>query len=449
MAQDTAGRSDVGQRIWVISALLVSLTLTVAAVSVVVLSSTLTQTRLSAISVDGVSISIWKLNSIGREWAAIRHLIRDQSNDLGRAQRQRIEVTARYTGAQENFAAQETDLKQMLEEFYHRIKGVDPQLAALIENKPYPAQLGHIRGAKEALHAAHPEVDAAIAAIEAAGVALAKSERDRDAAGLDKKVVEQKIKDLTSGIDQDTKALDTVFNLVKPNLDSASRARIENALYELYFEPGITSRVMRHFITTETDILTLSLVILMGVLGSALQMTYAYFIKNQAVSLGAYVLRLSVGAITALVIFIVAKAGVPVIADASRFGGEAPINPYLVSFLAIISGLLSENAIASVQAQGAKFFGTGTDGPDRWMRTDLSGELQAQKLSLSDLAHYLGISEDTAAGKIKGDDKIEPAEQKVIAIYLRRSPRDIFTDIPPPAANNAPTSAAPSSAAPT
>jgi hypothetical protein len=94
-------------------------------------------------------------------------------------------------------------------------------------------------------------------------------------------------------------------------------------------------------------------------------MTYAYFVKNQAITAGGYFLRLSVGAITALVIFIVAKAGVPVIADASRLGGDAAINPYLASFPAIISGLLSENAIASVQAQGAKVFGAGTDGPDR------------------------------------------------------------------------------------
>ena len=45
----------------------------------------------------------------------------------------------------------------------------------------------------------------------------------------------------------------------------------------------------------------------------------------------------------------------PVIADASQLGSDAPMNPYFVSFLAIISGLMSENAIMMVQAQGAKF----------------------------------------------------------------------------------------------
>src|SRR5262249_28735805 len=122
----------------------------------------------------------------------------------------------------------------------------------------------------------------------------------------------------------------------------------------------------------QPDILTLALVIAMGVLGSALQMTYALFKRNHVEKPGAYFLRLSVGAITALVIFIVAKAGVPIIADASRMGGDAPISPYFVSFLAIISGLLSENAILSVQTQGARFFAQEAPAePARWARRDL------------------------------------------------------------------------------
>ena len=88
----------------------------------------------------------------------------------------------------------------------------------------------------------------------------------------------------------------------------------------------------------------------MGILGSSLQMTYAFFKQHQVEKVERHICCGSaVGAITALVIFIVAKAGVPVIADASRLGGDAAINPYFVSFLAIISGLMSDNAVRSVQ----------------------------------------------------------------------------------------------------
>ena len=121
--------------------------------------------------------------------------------------------------------------------------------------------------------------------------------------------------------------------------------------------------------------------------------------------IGGYFLRLGVGAMTALVIFIVAKAGVPVIADASRLGGDASINPYFVSFIAIISGLLSENAIANIQAQGARIFGGVGGNVDRWIRQDVSSDLAAQNLTLPGLASHLGHDETSVDKMLKGKEK--------------------------------------------
>lgn len=170
----------------------------------------------------------------------------------------------------------------------------------------------------------------------------------------------------------------------------------------------------------------------MGVLGSALQISHAFFMKNEVQSIGGYFQRISVGAMTALVIFIVAKAGVPVLTDPARLAGDAPINPYFVSFLAIISGLLSENAIANIQAQGSKLFGPGAAGQERWARNDLTPELTTQGLSVAKLAELLPASEEVVTAMLNGEQKIDPAAQKMIAVYLRREPRDIFTDIAPP-----------------
>jgi hypothetical protein len=139
-----------------------------------------------------------------------------------------------------------------------------------------------------------------------------------------------------------------------------------------------------------------------------------------------------VGGITALVIFVVAKAGVPLVADASKLGGDAPINPYFISFLAIISGLLSERAIAAVQTQGGRFFGpeTATE-PSRWVKDDLTSQMQAQNLSPKDLAGYLSLEDKVVESLVKGEHAADPEQQKIIAIYFRKTVRDIFTDIPP------------------
>jgi lambda repressor-like predicted transcriptional regulator len=243
---------------------------------------------------------------------------------------------------------------------------------------------------------------------------------------------EQAIKGLSDSIDSDNGSVNSLFDTIKKGLDPASREKIENALYELYFNRAPTTRLNIAFITMEPDNLTLLLVVMMGVLGSSLQMTHAYCVRNQAITLSAYLLRISLGAITALVMFIVAKAGVPVLTDASRLGGDAPINPYFVAFLAIVSGLLSESALANVQQQGERLLGASAAGPDRWARRDLTPELAAQGLSLAALASHLGVSERVAAAMLAGEEKLDPEAQKLVAIYLRGDPRDLFTDIPPP-----------------
>ena len=214
-------------------------------------------------------------------------------------------------------------------------------------------------------------------------------------------------------------------------LDDPTRVRVENALFELY-SGKILGSSMNWLLVMPPDILTLALVILMGVLGSALQMTHALFRQNRIERPGAYFLRLGVGAITALVIFIVAKAGVPVIADASRLGGDAPINPYFVSFLAIISGLMSENAIMMVQAQGAKFFASETAAdPQRWARFDLHDTFAKANRSPTNVRQLLNAEDAQFEGWISGKDALPGAAQIMIAGVLGMSQRELFTDIPP------------------
>jgi hypothetical protein len=198
--------------------------------------------------------------------------------------------------------------------------------------------------------------------------------------------------------------------------------------------------MINKLVTAQPEVLTLSLVIMMGVLGSSLQITNSYFRGSRDSDVGNYFLQVCVGAIAALVIFVVAKAGVPVITDTSKIGGDAPINPYFVSFIAVISGLLSERAIASVQNQGERFFGPSTpEEPSRWLRQDFTTQMKDQKLSAEALAAYLGISDKTAEAIMKGDQKADPHQQKLISVYLRQNPRDIFTDLPPPGVASATT----------
>ncbi len=416
---------------WFVSVCLVFATLILVACCVFLLSSVLTQGRLSGIAIDGVNLSIRKLVAVGDQWATTREQIEQEVRQRNDARSKRIDLSEHATNAENELSAKKTRLEQLLVTLHHRVDAAEPSIAA-VNGRGYADQIGAIQGSQPRLHADHPELDADIGNIVKVYADYTSAARARDAAKAILQAVEQSIKDLSDNIDRDTESLNSIFELIKTNIDDPSRVKVTNALYEIFFNHTFTTRISTALITMQPDNLTLWLVILMGILGSALQITHAYCVKNQNITFSAYFLRLSLGAITALVMFIVAKAGVPVIADASRLGGDAPINPYFVAFLAIISGLLSENALANVQEQGMKFLGHGPAGPDRWARRDLTPDLRAAGLSPGGLAAYLGSDEETTEAMLKGEQKMDTDSQKLVAISLRADPRDLFTDIPPP-----------------
>ena len=413
------------------SAVFIGFTLITGLTCIFVLSATLTQARISSLAIEGVSLSIWKLDTVRRQWVTIRDQQQEQSKALGNAEIRRAETSGQKTAAESQYDIARNDLVSLLEEFNFRAKPFDAGLAAAISGQSPAEQVGRIDAAAETLRG-QPELVPYLQRIsdDYAKFQAAAVQRTTKR-GIDTAVVNE-IANLKFGLQGSKESLEALFGTIKSNLDEAGRSRIESALYELQPTAGWLSRLHNKLMTAQPDVLTLFLVILMGILGSALQITHAFFIENRIESPGSYFLRVCVGAITALVIFIVAKAGVPVIADASKLGGEAPINPYFVSFIAILSGLMSENAIASVQAKGAKFFGSNVPGePDRWARDDLNNLLLPPDLSLKAMSEYLGTTEDLTKSILSGKVQATAEQQKTISLYLRRQVRDLFSDMPP------------------
>jgi hypothetical protein len=413
-----------------VSTFLVLATLVLATACIFILSAVVAQGRLSSITIDGVGLSIRKLVAIGDQWATTRDKIRDELQLLNDATNKRAVLTERSANAKQELTKSSFHLTQLLRTLHGTVDETEPAIAA-VKGQAYANQIGAVGEARPRLHADHPELDDQIDDILTTFDVYTRSRQLSDDTEADLEKAERSIKVNTDALESDNKSLKSTFDVIKIGMDASARERIENALYELFFNHHFTTQATLSFITMQADNLTLLLVVLMGVLGSALQITHAYCVKKQAITFSEYLVRISLGAITALVMFIVAKAGVPVITDTSRVG-DAPINPYVVAFLAIISGLLSEQALANVQMQGMRFLGQGPGGPDRWARRDLMPELRAQQgLSSAALAGYLGVEEKVATDMLTGTQKMDADEQKLVATYLRADPRDVFTDIPP------------------
>ena len=87
-------------RDWTISLLAIALTLFVGLLCVLLLASTLTQARLSAISVNGVNINIWKLDDMREQWVALRGQRTEQTTALTAAGKQKTELDKAKADAQ-------------------------------------------------------------------------------------------------------------------------------------------------------------------------------------------------------------------------------------------------------------------------------------------------------------------------------------------------------------
>ena len=428
---DTASSDEVASKFRqiVTSILLVLFTSAVGLLCILVLACTLTQTRLSTISIDGVTISIWKLDDTRTQWKKIRDRIRDQSEALIKAKQELDDAQQSLANDDGVYRPARTPLDAELQALRTGISGYEPDLAKAMVGSP-GEQVSMLGTAKDRLLKAHPELQESISKIADLDKTYEPIYAERMTLEAKTTVKKGQVKALNDSLSSLQVSLDGLFRQFSTkSLDDPTRVRLENALFELYSGKFLGAS-MNWLLIMPPDILTLALVILMGVLGSALQMTHALFRQNRIERPGAYFLRLGVGAITALVIFIVAKAGVPVIADAARLGGDAPINPYFVSFLAIISGLMSENAIMMVQAQGAKFFASETAAdPQRWARFDLHDTFAKANRSPSNVRQLLNTEDAQFEGWISGKDAIPGAAQTMIAGVLGMPRRDLFTDI--------------------
>jgi hypothetical protein len=414
------------------SSLLIIFTIATGLLCVLVLSCTLTQTRMSSISIDGVNVSIWKLNDVRKQWTGIRDQMVIQANALTRAEAELSRVVNEDAENDIKYRPARTALDGRLEEFNFRVRAFDETLAKAMAGQSPAEQIGRLNAAQENLKTAHPELIPLIGQINKLYETYEPIYAERMRVKADLKAKHEQVTGLQASGKSLRSSLDDLFaNFSKKPVDDPTRARVENALFELYSD-GFLGPSVNKLIVTQPDILTLGLVILMGVLGSALQMTHALFKRNRLERVGVYFLRLSVGAITALVIFIVAKAGVPIIADASRLGGDAPINPYFVSFLAIISGLMSEDAILSVQTQGARFFAPeSTPEQLRWARSDLREAFRTANRNPDNVKQLLGAEDSQFDAWMSGKEPLPGSAQVMIAGVLETPRRDLFTDLPP------------------
>jgi len=145
------------------------------------------------------------------------------------------------------------------------------------------------------------------------------------------------------------------------------------------------------------------------------------------------------GAITALAIFILFKAGVMVVSTNVGSSEDASLNPFFISFLGIISGLMANIALDTILKIGENWFrSSSTESKARWaVRLESVIEEQAKKYNNGDLnavkaelKDYADIPDETLSAWVKQSEPVPFHFQKLLAIFFRKHEWELFTDVP-------------------
>lgn len=216
----------------------------------------------------------------------------------------------------------------------------------------------------------------------------------------------------------------------KKEMDPAEAARIADLISEFDFIQNFAFGTLYHFSVLPSDFLIIVLVMAMGILGSTMQMTYDHYRAGGVQKTSLFFLRPMLGAITALVLFILLKAGVLVVTDSAQLGQVAPLNPFFIAFVGIVSGLLSENALETVRGVGSSWLrSSAPDAEARWA-VGIGAQLSETK-TLDDLAAKTGIDLAELKQWVEQKKPTPAAIQKVLAAWLNQDRQSLFTDLPP------------------
>lgn len=144
-----------------------------------------------------------------------------------------------------------------------------------------------------------------------------------------------KLKTLENSYNAQNRALDAVKRQLSAFVEKEPQLAIAREIRSL--------RPWFHILATQPEsVLVFVLVIAMGALGSTIHITQYFLSGELGRPLTWYFIRPLLGTVTAVAIYILAKAG-QLVLDPSK--ASATMSPWFISFMAIISGLLSGAAL--------------------------------------------------------------------------------------------------------
>jgi hypothetical protein len=193
--------------------------------------------------------------------------------------------------------------------------------------------------------------------------------------------------------------------------------------------PFLLPRPIRAFAFMPPDFLVLFLATLMGAVGGSLSVVRKFVEGGERPDLIDYYLRPALGFISAIAVFVLFKAGQLVIS--TNTGASDTLNPFLIAFLGVISGLVARQAVGRIERAGSSFFQSGSGDPALYARPDLlrlvAGLEPEEQETLLTLLH---TDRPTLTTWISEISEVPANVADILAAFFRQSKRDLFSHEP-------------------
>lgn len=177
--------------------------------------------------------------------------------------------------------------------------------------------------------------------------------------------------------------------------------------------------------------LILTLSIFMGVLGSLIYLSQEFLKDPDGRGFWDILFRISLGAGVAFALFFFAAAGMLAMTQSSSGAAQSDMSPYLISFLGITGGYLSDRVTQWMREVGENTFKVNPGGPPPRWAIGLDAALKAAGLSSAALASASGATPGDVDAWVALTKAVPGDKQALIAAFLREHPSRIFTDIAP------------------
>jgi hypothetical protein len=175
--------------------------------------------------------------------------------------------------------------------------------------------------------------------------------------------------------------------------------------------------------------LTLLVSLYMGALGSAIRMTVELLKCKDALPARWYFFQPFLGALLAFSVFILFKAGYTTLSVGGSSGAGDDLNPYIIAFVGIVSGMLSEKAYRKIGVEGSRFLAE--DATPRWIRPDVARERLGTLGKAPEELKQFFTKDVPANGWLDGSEALAPQDQTIVAAWLQTPAWKLLTDQKP------------------